>query len=115
MMRDPKTEPIPAPEPATPTVAAPAPMNLAAESISDLAAEVDRRAWDIGAGLTFLAAVRASLGQMVRRARADILKFEHSIFESSFVPIVKQNYLHIFYTYIWIDFCYILKYSSCLS
>ena len=30
MMRDPKTDPIPAPDPATPTVAAPAPMNLAA-------------------------------------------------------------------------------------
>ena len=36
MISDPKTEPIPAPEPATPTVAAPAPMNLAAESMSFL-------------------------------------------------------------------------------
>ena len=47
MMREPKTEPIPAPEPATPTVAAPAPMNLAAESMSDLGAEVDSswQAW----------------------------------------------------------------------
>ena len=34
MIRDPKTEPIPAPDPATPTVAAPAPINFAAESIS---------------------------------------------------------------------------------
>lgn len=34
MMRLPKTVPIPAPEPATPTVAAPAPMNLAAVSMS---------------------------------------------------------------------------------
>ena len=34
MIREPKTEPIPAPDPATPTVAAPAPMNLAAESMS---------------------------------------------------------------------------------
>ena len=34
MMSDPKTDPIPAPDPATPTVAAPAPMNLAAESMS---------------------------------------------------------------------------------
>ena len=34
IMREPKTDPIPAPDPATPTVAAPAPMNLAAESIS---------------------------------------------------------------------------------
>ncbi len=42
MMRDPNTDPIPAPDPATPTVAAPAPMNLAAESISLRAAEVDR-------------------------------------------------------------------------
>merc|ERR1719318_1039979 len=40
MMRDPKTDPIPAPDPATPTVAAPAPMNLAAESMSALGAEV---------------------------------------------------------------------------
>ena len=37
MMREPKTDPIPAPDPATPTVAAPAPMNLAAESMSLLA------------------------------------------------------------------------------
>lgn len=34
MMRLPNTVPIPAPEPATPTVAAPAPMNLAAVSMS---------------------------------------------------------------------------------
>ena len=34
IMREPKTDPIPAPDPATPTVAAPAPMNLAAESMS---------------------------------------------------------------------------------
>lgn len=33
-MRLPNTVPIPAPDPATPTVAAPAPMNLAAVSIS---------------------------------------------------------------------------------
>lgn len=39
-MSEPNTEPIPAPEPATPTVAAPAPMNLAAESISLETAEV---------------------------------------------------------------------------
>ena len=42
MMSDPKTDPIPAPDPATPTVAAPAPMNLAAESMSLRAAEVER-------------------------------------------------------------------------
>jgi len=41
MMRDPKTDPIPAPDPATPTVAAPAPINLAAESISFRATEVE--------------------------------------------------------------------------
>lgn len=34
MIKLPKMLPIPAPEPATPTVAAPAPMNLAAESMS---------------------------------------------------------------------------------
>ena len=43
MMSDPKTDPIPAPDPATPTVAAPAPMNLAAESMSLRAAEVDKQ------------------------------------------------------------------------
>lgn len=40
MMREPNTVPIPAPEPATPTVAAPAPINLAAESISLVTAVV---------------------------------------------------------------------------
>ncbi len=34
MIREPNTVPIPAPEPATPTVAAPAPINFAAESMS---------------------------------------------------------------------------------
>jgi len=48
MMREPKTDPIPAPDPATPTVAAPAPMNLAAESMSLRAAVVDRL-WLTGA------------------------------------------------------------------
>ena len=49
MMRDPKSDPIPAPDPATPTVAAPAPMNLAAESMSDLGAEVESHweAWRV--------------------------------------------------------------------
>ena len=97
MMRDPKTEPIPAPEPATPTVAAPleggnsqhsqpcyltlepsemispAPMNLAAESMSDLGAEVESHwAWAV-AGLMLLRAARESRGE--RRARADILSW----------------------------------------
>ena len=40
MMRLPKTVPIPAPELATPTVAAPAPINLAAVSMSLLTAVV---------------------------------------------------------------------------
>ena len=44
MINEPKTEPIPAPDPATPTVAAPAPMNLAAESISLRGEVVERRA-----------------------------------------------------------------------
>ena len=77
MMRDPNTDPIPAPDPATPTVAAPAPMNLAAESMSCFAAEVDSRAWEV-AGLMDLEAARASLGLMVRRAIADILIRDHS-------------------------------------
>ena len=41
MIRDPKTVPIPAPDPATPTVAAPAPMNLAAVSISRLQTDME--------------------------------------------------------------------------
>jgi len=40
MMSEPNTVPIPAPEPATPTVAAPAPINFAAESISLVTAVV---------------------------------------------------------------------------
>ena len=40
MIKLPKTVPIPAPDPATPTVAAPAPMNLAAASISRVGADV---------------------------------------------------------------------------
>lgn len=42
MIRLPNTDPIPAPEPATPTVAAPAPINFAAESISLVTADVWR-------------------------------------------------------------------------
>ena len=40
MIREPNTVPIPAPDPATPTVAAPAPINLAAESMSRVTGEV---------------------------------------------------------------------------
>ena len=50
MISDPNTDPIPAPEPATPTVAAPAPMNFAAESMSLRAAVVwIARDWLAGA------------------------------------------------------------------
>ena len=53
MIKLPKTVPIPAPDPATPTVAAPAPMNLAAASISRLGAvvcneEVGTKAVEVG-------------------------------------------------------------------
>ena len=77
MMRDPKTEPIPAPDPATPTVAAPAPMNLAAESMSCLAAEVWMRlvACTV-AGLMLLQAAMLRRGDTERRAMADILVLE---------------------------------------
>lgn len=40
MISEPNTDPIPAPDPATPTVAAPAPINFAAESMSRLTVEV---------------------------------------------------------------------------
>ena len=99
MMSDPKTEPIPAPEPATPTVAAPAPMNLAAESMSDLGAEVES-SWEacatsnvkphkakvarheqaglvkitwMVAGRMLLTAARERRGERERRAMAAIL------------------------------------------
>ena len=74
MMRDPNTEPMPAPDPATPTVAAPAPMNLAALSMSCLGAEVWSReeAWAL-AGLTLLMAAMARRGDTDRRAMADML------------------------------------------
>jgi len=74
MMREPKTDPIPAPEPATPTVAAPAPMNLAAESMSLRATVVEMaRLCVLGAaaaGWTNMADetglhARAFLGQLV--------------------------------------------------
>lgn len=48
MMRLPNTVPIPAPEPATPTVATPAPMNLAAVSTSLEMALV----WKLGLGIS---------------------------------------------------------------
>merc|ERR1719191_160595 len=74
MIRDPKTEPIPAPDPATPTVAAPAPMNLAAESMSCLAAEVWMRlvACTV-AGLMLLQAAMLRRGETDRRAIADMM------------------------------------------
>jgi hypothetical protein len=72
MMRDPKTDPIPAPEPATPTVAAPAPMNLAAESMSLLAAEV-WRARTATACRCILTTIARPQGVTARRAIADIL------------------------------------------
>ena len=70
MMRDPKTEPIPAPDPATPTVAAPAPMNLAAESISALGAEVCMAA---AAGRMERMAAMVQRGETARRAIADMM------------------------------------------
>ena len=74
MMRDPKTEPIPAPDPATPTVAAPAPMNLAAESISALGAEVWMRevACTVAGRMERMAAM-VRRGETARRAMADMM------------------------------------------
>ena len=72
MIRDPKTDPIPAPDPATPTVAAPAPMNLAAESMSCLAEEVWMRA-EVAGLAVFLHAAIARRGETERRAMADMM------------------------------------------
>merc|ERR1719318_2239696 len=71
MMRDPKTDPIPAPDPATPTVAAPAPMNLAAESMSALGAEVCMACTVAGRMECMAAMVRR--GETARRAMADMM------------------------------------------
>ena len=70
MIRDPKTDPIPAPDPATPTVAAPAPMNLAAESMSLLAELVCRHL--TAAALGWVILTIATL-EAATRAIADIL------------------------------------------
>ena len=72
MIRDPKTDPIPAPDPATPTVAAPAPMNLAAESMSCLAPVVWIRA-EVAGLAVFLQAAMARRGETERRAMADMM------------------------------------------
>ena len=87
MMRDPKTDPIPAPDPATPTVAAPAPMNLAAESMSLRATEVERARLVTETGALMVACVaqtkdarglwytaRTFLEQLVAMIRANIFK-----------------------------------------
>ena len=90
MMRDPKTDPIPAPDPATPTVAAPAPMNLAAEnnkiqelintnhslpeSISLLAGEVCRVLTAATEGWASLCRTTRPQGVKDRRAMADIVR-----------------------------------------
>jgi len=94
MINDPKTDPIPAPDPATPTVAAPAPMNLAAESMSLRATVVWRlRVWVTGAaaaGWIHLAEeadlnARAFLEQLVITMRVmeaiarDVCKFRSGI------------------------------------
>merc|ERR1719318_2428006 len=71
MMRDPKTDPIPAPDPATPTVAAPAPMNLVAESMSALGAEVCMACTVAGRMERMAAMVRR--GETARRAMADMM------------------------------------------
>ena len=73
MIRDPNTDPIPAPDPATPTVAAPAPMNLAAESMSCLAPVVWMRA-EVAGLAVFLQAAMARRGETERRAMADIVE-----------------------------------------
>ena len=86
IMRDPKTDPIPAPDPATPTVAAPAPMNLAAESMSLRATEVERVRLATETGVFMVACVaqmeearglwycaRTFFEQLVAMIRANIL------------------------------------------
>ena len=73
MMRDPKTEPIPAPDPATPTVAAPAPMNLAAESMSCLVVVVCMAlAWVMARVVGDTTLWKTRLRVMERRATADM-------------------------------------------
>jgi len=74
MIRDPKTDPIPAPDPATPTVAAPAPINLAAESISLLAEDVCRVLTAATEGWASLCRTTRPQGVRDRRAMADIVR-----------------------------------------
>lgn len=73
MIKLPNTLPIPAPEPATPTVAAPAPMNLAAESMSRLTIEVWIDLIAIGAEVhstSFLASTLVELSEPRGRTKA---------------------------------------------
>ena len=73
MIREPKTEPIPAPDPATPTVAAPAPMNLAAESMSLIVELVWRLLTATTEGWDSLMATLRPEFVRARRAMADIV------------------------------------------
>ena len=77
MIKLPKTVPIPAPDPATPTVAAPAPMNLAAASMSRVGAEVDKE--EVGtkavevwttAGLAIICGLRETRATFLNMGRA---------------------------------------------
>ena len=87
MMRLPKTVPIPAPDPATPTVAAPAPMNFAAASMSRLATFVWIEVWGIkavDAGITvgrqMVCGLSATRDAFLARASMFLEQFNIAIF-----------------------------------
>ena len=77
MIKLPNTVPIPAPEPATPTVAAPAPMNLAAASISRQGTDVcneeaGTKAVEVGrtAGLAITCGLKVMRAAFLRTGKA---------------------------------------------
>ena len=89
MIKLPKTVPIPAPDPATPTVAAPAPMNLAAASISRLGAVVDNE--EVGTkavevGRTTGLAITCGL----KDTRAAFLNIGKAVFERLYIIVTGE-------------------------
>ena len=89
MISEPNTDPMPAPDPATPTVAAPAPMNFAAESMSFCGAVV-RKVRDCPTDVT-----TADLFQTAG-CRSEIRIFLDPVLQSTIRP--RADILNLYYS-----------------
>ena len=103
MMRLPNTVPIPAPDPATPTVAAPAPMNLAAVSMSRLRALVRKprsATWDgPRTGATCGEAhMTLHLTKVVKSIDTTIL-FRYHAFKTIRSPLIIHSIVYVYIIY----------------